>query len=195
ASGGGGGGLAAAPSAWLLALSFAELMRFFGLPSLVVTPPCETAETGWRSSLESTFAGLTAALGSPTLLVGAGLLAGGRVFSPGQLVLDCESYSVCARIAQGFEVDEETLALGTIAEIGIYGNALGHKHTRRHMRDVWRPRVFDRSSLEAWEREGRPGSEEKAAELVAHLLREHQVPPLAGEVSETLARIVASSGL
>jgi trimethylamine--corrinoid protein Co-methyltransferase len=111
------------------------------------------------------------------------------------VVLDCESRSGSARIARGIEVDEETVALEAIADIGVSGNALAHRHTRRHMRDVWRPRVFDRSSLEVWEREGRVGSEHKAAELAARILREHQVPPLAGEVAETLTRIVATSGL
>jgi trimethylamine--corrinoid protein Co-methyltransferase len=166
----------------------------FELPS--VMPGTAGAEQpGWRSSVETTFATLTSALGSPVLLCGAGLLAGGRVFSPRQLVLDCESHAVCARIARGIEVDEETVAQETIAAIGIGGNALAQRHTRRHMRDVWRPRVFDRSSLEAWQREGKVDSERKAGELAALILTEHRVPPLEAEKAETLARIIATSGL
>jgi trimethylamine--corrinoid protein Co-methyltransferase len=110
-------------------------------------------------------------------------------------VLDCEAHAVCTRIAQGIEVDEETMALETIAAVGIGGNALGQRHTRRHMRGVWRPRVFDRSPLEAWQRQGRVGSEQKAGELAARILGEHEVPPLEAEKAETLARIVATSGL
>jgi trimethylamine--corrinoid protein Co-methyltransferase len=189
------GGLADAPSAWLLALAYNELMSSFGLPTVISPATTAAAQPGWRSSVETTFATLLTALGSPALLSGAGLLAGGRAFSRAQLVLDCESYAVCARIAQGIEVDEETVAQETIAAIGIGGNALAQRHTRRHIRDVWRPRVFDRGSLEAWQREGRAGSERKADELAARILTEHQVAPLEAEKAATLARIVATSGL
>jgi trimethylamine--corrinoid protein Co-methyltransferase len=170
-------------------------MSSCGLPTLIARATAGAAQPGWRSSVETTFAALISALGSPGLLSGAGLLAGGRAFSLGQLVLDCESYAVCARIAQGIEVDEETVAQETIAAVGIGGNALAQRHTRRHMRDVWRPRVFDRSSLEAWQREGRVGSERKAEELAARILTQHRVPPLEAEKAETLARIIATSGL
>ena len=63
------------------------------------------------------------------------------------------------------------------------------------MKDVWRPRLLDRSMWDAWVASGREGSYEKATELVDKRLTEHEVSPLGDEVNGTLARIVAEAGL
>ena len=69
-------------------------------------------------------------------------------FSPAQLVLDAETWSTCATIARGIAVDDETIALDTIA---------ADRHRRQRPRpaahappheDVWRPRLFDRGSYD-----------------------------------------------
>jgi len=92
-------------------------------------------------------------------------------------------------------VDEETIALEAIRQVGIGGNFLGQRHTRKHMMDVWRPRLLDRSMWDAWVASGREGAYEKATELADKLLAEHEALPLGDEVSGTLARIVAEAGL
>ena len=79
--------------------------------------------------------------------------------------------------------------------MGIGGNALGQRHTRRHMKDVWRPRLFDRSAFEAWQREGRPGAPGRAAALADAVCAGHEVPPLDVEKRATLRRIIATAGL
>ncbi len=49
------------------------------------------------------------------------------------------------------QVDEDTLALDAIAQVGPGGQFLGSKHTRRHMREVqWRPTLLNRDSRENW---------------------------------------------
>ena len=102
---------------------------------------------------------------------------------------------MCAKIADGIAVDDETIALETIEAIGVGGNALGQRHTRRHMKDVWRPRLFDRASYDVWDREGRKGAADRAAALAAELSATHEVPPLEAEKRSTLRRIIATAGL
>ena len=50
------------------------------------------------------------------------------------------------------------------SEVDICGNFLGQRHTRRHMKDVWRPRLLDRSMWDAWIASGREGAYEKATD-------------------------------
>ena len=99
------------------------------------------------------------------------------------------------KISAGVDVDEETIAAEVIAAVGIGGNYLGQRHTRRHMKDVWRPRLLDRSMWDAWIAAGGEGAYEMASSLVAQMLSQHTVLPLGDEVSGTLARIVAEAGL
>jgi len=112
-----------------------------------------------------------------------------------QLALDAETWSNVAAVAAGITVDAESIALETIAAVGIGGNALGQRHTRRHMNDVWRPRLFDRSAFEAWQREGRPGAPARAAALADAVCLGHDVPPVDVEKRATLRRIIATAGL
>ena len=97
------------------------------------------------------------------------------------------------RIAAGITVDDETIALDAIKQVGIGGNYLGQRHTRRHMKDVWRPRLLDRSMWDAWVASGREGAYEKATALAGGCSRAR------GRATRRrgrgAARIVAEAGL
>ena len=173
----------------------AQLAAHAGLPLAAGFPPTRPATDEWLSAADGTAFALAAALGGAALMAAAGHTDGGTVYSPAQLVLDAETWSNVAAVAAGIAVDDETIALDTITAVGIGGNALAQRHTRRHMKDVWRPRLFDRSLYEAWRREGRPGAAERAAALAGELVAGHGVAPLGREKQETLRRIIATAGL
>ena len=173
----------------------AQLARHAGLPIAAGFPPSRPASDEWLAAADGTAFALAAALGGAALLAAAGQTDGGSVYSPAQLVLDAETWSNVAAVAAGITVDDETIALETIAAIGIGGNALGQRHTRRHMNDIWRTRLFDRSAFEAWQREGRPGPPGRAAALADELCLGREVPPLDAEKRATLRRIIAKAGL
>lgn len=173
----------------------AQLAAHAGLPIACGFPPTRPATDEWLAAADGTFFALAAALGGAALLAVAGHTDGGREYSPAQLVLDAETWSNVAAVGAGIVVDEETLALETIAAVGIGGNALGQKHTRRHMREVWQPRLFDRGAYDVWRREGERGAPERAAELARALCAGHEVPPLDAEKRATLRRIIATAGL
>ncbi len=78
------------------------------------------------------------------------------------------------------------------AQVGIGGNYLGQRHTRRHMKDVWRPRLLDRSSWDAWVAGGRKGAPETAAELVRTTLAGHTVAPLEAAVADRINEIITT---
>jgi trimethylamine--corrinoid protein Co-methyltransferase len=149
----------------------------------------------WRACTDGAFAALAAGAAGAALLTGAGTLRGGAVFSPRQLVADAEIHSWCTAVAAGIPVDDETIAVDAIKDVGIGGNFLGEKHTRRHMKDVWRPRLLDRSLWDAWVAGGRQGAADKAAELAGALLAQHEVAPLDDERAAILERIIAAAGL
>jgi trimethylamine--corrinoid protein Co-methyltransferase len=92
-------------------------------------------------------------------------------------------------------VDEETIALDAIRQVGIGGNYLGQRHTRRHMKEVWRPRLLDRTMWDAWVASGREGAYEKATALAEQLLAEHTPVPLGAEARGVIERVSAGPGL
>jgi trimethylamine--corrinoid protein Co-methyltransferase len=189
-------GLAAgSPEAAMFQIAATQLAAHIGLPVSAAGMTTGSHEPDWQACTQNAFAALSTMAAGADLTAGAGTLGGGGVFSAQQLVMDSEIYSWNARIAAGVMVDEETIALEVIRQVDICGNFLGQRHTRKHMKDVWRPRLLDRSMWDAWVASGREGAYEKASELVDQHLAEHQVLPLGDEVTETLARIVDEGGL
>jgi trimethylamine--corrinoid protein Co-methyltransferase len=177
----------------LFTAAAAQLATFVGLPALAPVLLTRSAASDWQASSENSFASLHALLAGADVVVGAGTLAAGRVFSPVQLVLDSEIHSWNGVVAAGIPVDEESIALDPIKEVGIAGNYLGQRHTRRHMKDVWRPRVLDRTSRDPWIAGGRRGAPELALELCERMLEEHRAPPLEGSVADRINEIVFTS--
>ncbi len=83
----------------------------------------------------------------PTAAVGNGV-----GHSLEQMILTDEALKYLSRMVRGIEVNEETLALDLIKEVGIGGNFLAEEHTVRHMREeLWRgDGIFDLFGYEAW---------------------------------------------
>jgi len=171
-----------------------QLSHSFGLPLLATALATRAPASGWLASAENTAAALAATLAGVDGLAGAGLLGGGDTASPIALVLDAEIFSYVCATAAGVPVDDDTLAVETIQRVGIAGNYLGERHTRRHMRDVWRPRFFDRTPYEQWVREDRRQSIELAGEFVRVTLVEHSAPPLDAALADQIASIAHQAG-
>jgi trimethylamine--corrinoid protein Co-methyltransferase len=186
---------AAGPEAATFIVAATQVLVWAGLPVAAHVFATSAAEPDWLACTDGSFAALSAAAAGASLLTGAGTLCGGAVFSPRQLVADAEIHSWCVAVAAGIPVDDETVSVDTIKQVGIGGNFLGQRHTRQHMKDVWRPRLLDRTSWDAWVADGRPGAADKAAELAGALLAAHEVDQLDSEPAATLERIIATAGL
>jgi len=176
------------------AAAAAQLARSFGPPLSATLLATNAVAPDWLAATENTFAALTCSLADAAGLAGAGLLDGGASVCLRELVMDAEIFSYCAATAAGIAVDEETIALETIAKVGVGGNYLGERHTRRHMREVWRPRLFDRTPYEQWLREGRRQSYELADEFVRHILAEPPPQPLPADTAVTLMTLAQTAG-
>jgi trimethylamine--corrinoid protein Co-methyltransferase len=178
------------PRANLFALAAAQLAHRYGLPLKASVLATAANEPDWLAGTEGSFGALTGTLAHAGLIGGAGLLGGGRIFSLQQLIMDSEIYSVAAKIAVGIAVDGDTIALETIEKVGIGGNYLSERHTRAHMKSVWRPRLLDRTPWDSWVQGGRKDSYDKAIELLHSILESHKAEPPGAAQAAELRRIV-----
>ncbi|MBN2205646.1 MAG: trimethylamine methyltransferase family protein [Thermoleophilia bacterium] len=183
---------AAVPQTSAALIAAAQLAARAGLPTLAPAMLTRSPAPDWQACSENAFSSMSAVLAGADIVSGAGTLAGGTVCSAVALALDSEIHSWNAAIAAGIPVDEETLAAEAIHAVGIGGNYLSQRHTRRHMKDVWRPRLLDRSSWDAWVAGGCKGAPEAAAELVRTTLDGHTVAPLEAAVADRINEIIAT---
>ena len=123
----------------------------------------------------------------PDIVLGLGGLGG--TTSPEAMVIDNEIVDYALRFAQGIEVNEDTLAVDVIDKAGPGGHFLGEKHTLKHFRERWMPRL-DVDSLETWEKEGIKSLGELAHEKVKEILATHKPRPLPEDVDREISRIL-----
>jgi trimethylamine--corrinoid protein Co-methyltransferase len=126
------------------------------------------------------------------MLLGCGFLHGSRIWSYAEMMLDCEIFSIIHKVMQGIVVNDDTLALDTIAAVGSGGNFLTQKHTRQHMRDVFLPNFMDRRPYAEWEAR-KDDARDWALAKARKTLATHQPEPLEPQIAAELARILELS--
>jgi len=124
------------------------------------------------------------------MIYGSGMLESGITFDYGQLVLDCEFARMIKHTIMGIPVNDETLAIDPIKEIGPGGGYLMHKHTFKHMRSQSKPELIDRKMRENWEKAGSVDVYTKALLKARYILENHVPEPLPEEVLATIRSIV-----
>jgi len=107
------------------------------------------------------------------------------------LVFCNESMASIRHALRDLDVNESTLALDVIDEIGPAGNFLGHKHTFKNFRkELLHSDLFDHNNWERWEQNGSKDIHDIALEKVRLLMEKEHEPLLSKEVEAGIDAIV-----
>ena len=147
----------------LMAAAMAQMARYYKLP-FFGTAGCSDAKSDddQQAVIEATFSCLSASLSGANLVHDLGLLDHSALISPNYLVLVNEVLSMVKSYMRGIVVNDETMALDVINRVGPTGNYLEELHTMRNFREVWYSKLFDRTTYDAWQKQGA----KKMADLV-----------------------------
>jgi trimethylamine--corrinoid protein Co-methyltransferase len=91
----------------------------------------------------------------------------------------------------GVQVNEETLALDVVDELGPTGDYLSHQHTLNHFKEPYYSKLADKGTYSQWVDRGATTMEERAAEQVDQILASHRPDPLPADVQRDVNKIVA----
>lgn len=112
-----------------------DMAHHWGLPSLGACYGTDSKMTGtWQQAAETALDPFLAGLASPEIVTGMGLSRTYTRLYPEQIILDDDVYQRARAYLQKMEVDDHSLALESIRNVGPGGHFLGQKHTREHMR-------------------------------------------------------------
>jgi len=186
-----GGYTGGGPEDFLFGAATNVLADFYNVPLSMGAFATGAKEPNWQAGVENSLSAFMAVSTLSDMLLGAGLLHGSRIWSFEELLMDSEIWGILCSMARGIEVNDETLALDTIRAVGPGGNFLTQKHTKRHMRELWVPTLFDRRPFDEWERK-RDGAREWAREKAQWILKNHQPTPLEPKLYAELTRIIAA---
>jgi len=177
------------PEDFLFGAATNLLADFYHIPLSMGSFATGAKEPNWQAGLENSLSTFMASVVMSDMLLGVGFLHGSRIWSYAQMMMDCEIFAIIHKMMQGIVVNEDTLALDTIAAVGPGGNFLAQKHTRQHMRDIFLPQFMDRRPYNEWEAQ-KDDARAWALVKARKILETHQPEPLDPQLSAELSRII-----
>ncbi len=178
--------------AWA-ALVGGQLARRYGLPfrgngGLTTSKAADAQAAG-----ESLWTLWPAVLAHTNLVMhAAGWLEGGLTVSFEKYVIDLEQLAAFRHLLGGFTVDEDALALDSIAEIGSNGHHLGTAHTQERYRTAFfATSLADRLPYDTWALAGGEDAATRANRIWKEMLAGYERPPLDPATAEALDDYVA----
>jgi len=177
-----------APEAVLISLAYRDLARYLELPVHTYMGLSDNKLIDFQAGAESAYSALAAALAGFDVVSGPGMLENESAQSLEKLVLDNEVCGIVKRIAKGFEVDPEHLALDVFRDVVLSGRKdfLAHPHTRKFVRrEVLIPRVWDVQPRSRWSGKN---IYEQAHEEVEKILKEYTPTKPPDDVARELDR-------
>lgn len=123
------------------------------------------------------------------MIYGLGMLEMGITFDLAQLVLDNEVAGMIMHAVNGIPVNDETLSVDAIREVGIFKDYLDHEATYKHRKSQSQPKFIDRRMRPDWEASG-TDIYQRALEHARHVLETHKAPELPDDVCSTIRSII-----
>jgi len=159
----------------LLNAAGAQIAQFYKLPFYATGGMTDSKVLDAQSGYESALTSLLCALaGANFIHDAAGLMEFALTMCYEKLVIDNEILGMVMRAVKGITVNDDTLALDLIKQVGPGGNFVTAKHTRQFMRgEHYQPLLSDRDRREEWEAGGGKVTWERAAQKVKELLANH----------------------
>jgi trimethylamine--corrinoid protein Co-methyltransferase len=179
------------PEHGLTGAAAGELARYYGMPSIVGGFVSTAKMPGAQGCYEKFASGLPQVLSGCSMIAGIGLLDDCTTLAFEEILIDAEIVKIVYRIAQGIEVNDNTLALDIIRKVGPGGHFLAERHTLENLRrEHFIPELTDRRSFETWLKDGAKDIVKIAKEKVKLILQKHKVQPLEREVQKEIKNII-----
>jgi trimethylamine--corrinoid protein Co-methyltransferase len=171
----------------------AQLARFYGVPSHTTAPNSDNHAHDEQNAWEKTLSTFCSVGAGNDLIVNCGMFATGLTCSNEQLIMDEEISAMALRIADGLRVNEDTLPMNLIMELGPKGDYLTAPHTLQWLRsdEYLKPRVSVRGPYASWQAAGSKDSYALSKERVQRLEARGAGSPLDPERAAALAEVLA----
>jgi len=176
------------------ALSVRVAKKFYGFVTDIYGPSTESKMLDTQSAMERTWMAFLPVLAGTDIMCGAGNLESQSTMSLPQLFLDDALFASIKRMVESVQIDDESLAVWVINQVGPKGQYLDSDHTLRHFRGAFNQNeLFDRKVRDAWQSEGRPMVMDRIEEAMEHTLATHEVEPLKQGQKSLIEEIVKES--
>ena len=180
-----------APEYLLSYIAIIEMSHFYNLPNWGYAGTTDSQIPDEQAAFEAGLETFIAEMAGSNLNHDVGYLDFGRTGSLDMIIILNEIIDQVRRLYRGIPVNEDTLALDVIREVGSDGNFLVHRHTLEHLQSTqWRPKLINRTGYEKWEASGRTGLLQRAQQKLQQILQEHRPIPIPADKARIIQKRV-----
>lgn len=165
-----------APELGIMSAAFTEMLNYVGLPMYSTSGCTDTKKMELQSGIEAAFSIHMAMLSGANFVHDNGYTESGITGDIFQTVMDDEIIGMSRLIAGGVEVNEETLAVEEICNVGPGGHYLYEDHTMKWFRNHWQPTLMDRNSYEDWDAQGRLTMKDRIVKKTRDIIANYEGP-------------------
>lgn len=163
------------PEQGLMAAAITQLARSYGLPVYNNTGMTDSKLQDAQSGLERGMSLMMGVLSGGDILGHMGIVGADNAASFEQLIIDNEMIGYLKRMMKSFEVNEGTISLDDIKDVGIGGNYMKvDKTLTEFKKEIWYPTIFDRFVWDSWESMGKKSTKDVAIELEVEIVKNHK---------------------
>ena len=164
--------------------------KYYGLPVFGLGGSTDSKVLDQQSGMEVTISLMTALLHGANIVHDLGFMDSGLQGSLQLQVIANDTIGFLRAATRGVLVDDETLALDVVDQLGPTGDYLTHKHTLRHFREPFYSKLADKGTHAQWSERSSTTMDERAAHVVDDILDKHRCEPLPGDVQRAISTIV-----
>jgi len=179
----------ACPEFGILKVAMAQMGRFLDLPirmpAMLRDSKVLDAQAGFETGMTATATGLIADI------MDSMQLDMDMVVDFPDLLFCNECMAGIRRMARKLVVDEGSLAIDAMKEVGPGGNFLGNPHTFHNFRkELWMPALFERRNWDDWEKDGAMDAFAVAEKKMLEMLAEPVEPLLSPDQEAAIDEVV-----
>ena len=179
------------PEMSLYTSAMADIARYLDLPFMGTAGASEAKGLDGQAAVESTVQIVLSSLSGAAMVHDLGFLDCAELGSLESLVMSDEVIGMARRIARGIEVNDETLMLDLIDQVGPGGEFISTVETARACRrEIWMSHLMDRQRWDAWEQAGAQTFGDRVRARLAHIRATHRPPPLPDATARQIEAIL-----
>jgi trimethylamine--corrinoid protein Co-methyltransferase len=180
-----------APEYLLSYITIIEMSHFYNLPNWGYAGTSDSQAPDGQAAFEAGLETFIAEMAGSNLNHDVGYLDFGRTGSLDMIVILNEVIGQVRRLYRGVPVNDNTLALDVIREVGADGNFLVHRHTLEHLQSTqWRPELINRQGFDKWQAAGSTSLLGRAKKKLQQVLQTHQSIRIPAEKARLIQKCV-----
>jgi trimethylamine---corrinoid protein Co-methyltransferase len=177
----------------MISAASAQMANFYDLPCRAVAGCTESKTIDVQCGTERAQSIMLAAMGGANYITCVGTLESSTAAAHELTVIDNEIIGMVERALRGIEVNENSMALDVIQNVGPDGNYLMQEHTQRNFRtEHFIPKLADREKRDIWEKGGKRDMAVRAREEAKKILAKHKLKDIDRKLAKELDDFVKS---